>query len=62
MRNGTEEIFLITGFLVLIIFYFAYRLNRDEGIIVALQERVTELENFVQPVQSNEKISEVEEK
>ena len=24
---------MITGFLVLIIFYFAYRLNRDEGII-----------------------------
>lgn len=53
---------MITGFLVLIIFYFAYRLNRDEGIIVMLQERVTELENFVQPVQNNEKISEVEEK
>ena len=53
---------MITGFLVLIIFYFAYRLNRDEGIIVTLQERVTELENFVQPAQSNEKISEVEEK
>ena len=47
---------------MLIIFYFAYRLNRDEGIIVTLQERVTELENFVQPVLSNEKISEVEEK
>ena len=53
---------MITGFLVLIIFYFAYRLNRDEGIIVTLQERVAELENFVQTVQSNEKISEIEEK
>ncbi len=53
---------MITGFLVLIIFYFAYRLNRDEGIIITLQERVAELENFVQPAQSNEKISEVEEK
>ena len=53
---------MITGFLVLIIFYFAYRLNRDEGIIVTLQERVAELENLIQPVQSNEKIFEVEEK
>ena len=26
-------------------FYIAYRLNRDEGIIVMLQERVAELEN-----------------
>ena len=53
---------MITGFLVLIIFYFAYRLNRDEGIIVTLQERVTGLEIFVQSLPSNEKISEVEEK
>ena len=53
---------MITGFLVLIIFYLAYRLNRDEGIIVTLQERMAVLENFVQSVQSNEKISEVEEK
>ena len=49
-------------FLVLIIFYFAYRLNRDEGIIVMLQERVTGLENFIQALSSNEKIPEVEEK
>ena len=40
-----EEILLITGFLILVMFYIAYRLNRDEGIIVMLQERVTELEN-----------------
>ena len=38
---------MITGFLVLIIFYLAYRLNRDEGIIVTLEERITELENLV---------------
>ena len=36
---------MITGFLILVMFYIAYRLNRDEGIIVMLQERVTELEN-----------------
>ena len=46
-RKGAEEIFLITGFLILIIFYMAYRLNRDEEIIVMLQERVTELEKNV---------------
>ena len=45
--NGAEAIFLITGFLILVMFYMAYRLNRDEGIIVMLQERVTELENGV---------------
>ena len=38
---------MITGFLILVMFYMAYRLNRDEGIIVMLQERVTELENGV---------------
>ena len=38
---------MITGFLILIIFYMAYRLNRDEEIIVMLQERVTELEKNV---------------
>ncbi len=38
---------MITGFLILVMFYIAYRLNRDEGIIVMLQERVTELENGV---------------
>lgn len=36
------------GFLVLVNFYLAYRLNRDEGIIVMLQDRVAGLENFVQ--------------
>ena len=35
---------MITGFLVLIIFYFAYRLNRDEGIIVDLKNRLEVLE------------------
>ena len=38
---------MITGFLILIIFYMAYRLNRDEEIIVMLQERVAELEKNV---------------
>ena len=36
---------MITGFLILVVLYMAYRLNRDEGIIVMLQERVAELEN-----------------
>ena len=39
---------MITGFLILIIFYMAYRLNRDEGILVMLQERVAELEKQVE--------------
>ena len=43
---------MITGFLVLIIFYFAYRLNRDEGIIVDLKNRLEALEK------SGEKITE----
>ena len=41
---------MITGFLILVMFYMAYRLNRDEGIIVMLQERVNELENLLQSV------------
>ena len=58
-----EEIFLITGFLVVIVLYMAYRLNRDEGIIVILQERVAGLENFIQSVPNEvDNISEVEEK
>lgn len=41
----------------------AYRLNRDEGIIVILQDKVAELENFVQSVPNEvDKISEIEEK
>jgi len=35
---------LITAFLVLVIFAIAYRLNRDENIIVDLRERVERLE------------------
>ena len=35
---------MITGFCVLIIFYFAYRLNRDEDIIVDLKKRIERLE------------------
>ena len=52
---------MIIGFLVLIVLYMAYRLNRDEEIIVILQERVTGLENFVQSIPNEvDKISEVE--
>ena len=52
---------MITGFLVLIVLYMAYRLNRDEEIIVILQERVIGLENFVQSIPNEvDKISEVE--
>ena len=41
----------------------AYRLNRDEGIIVVLQERVAGLENFIQSIPNDvDNISEVEEK
>lgn len=41
----------------------AYRLNRDEGIIVILQERVAGLENYIQSVPNEvDNISEVEEK
>ena len=36
---------MITGFLILVVLYMAYRLNRDEEIIVILQARVAELEN-----------------
>lgn len=40
-----------------------YRLNRDEGIIVVLQERVSGLENFIQSFPNEvDNISEVEEK
>ena len=49
---------MITGFFILLVFYLAYRLNRDEGIIVMLQERVAELENFVQSLSNDEEISE----
>lgn len=52
---------MIIGFSLLAFFYLAYRLNRDEGIIVTLQGRVAELENFVLTVQSDEEISKVEE-
>ena len=39
---------MISGFSLLAVFYLAYRLNRDEGIIVTLRERVAELENSTQ--------------
>lgn len=35
---------MITAFCVLVMFYFAYRLNRDEDIILELKERVARLE------------------
>ena len=35
---------MITAFLVLVMFAIAYRLNRDEGIIVDLRGRVERLE------------------
>lgn len=34
----------MTAFLVLVVFVMAYRLNRDEGIIVDLRGRVEQLE------------------
>ena len=36
----------IKGFSLLVTFYFAYRLNRDEDIIVNLKDRVEQLENL----------------
>lgn len=55
---------MITGFFILLVFYLAYRLNRDEDLIIILQERVAGLENFVQSLPSDdlEKFSKVEEK
>lgn len=35
---------MIAGFLVLVVLYMAYRLNRDEVLIVLLEERVANLE------------------
>lgn len=43
---------MIAGFLIFVMFYFAYRLNRDEGIIVDLKNRLEVLEK------SGEKIAE----
>ena len=37
---------MITAFLVLVMFAIAYRLNRDEGIIVDLRERLERLEQI----------------
>ena len=36
---------MITGFFVLIVFYLAYRLNRDESLIILLERRISKLEN-----------------
>ena len=35
---------MITAFCVLVMFYFAYRLNRDEDIILERKERIAKLE------------------
>ncbi len=43
---------MIAGFLIFVVFYFAYRLNRDEGIIVDVKNRLEVLEK------SDEKIAE----
>ena len=37
---------MITAFLVLVMFAIAYRLNRDENIIVDLRERLERLEQI----------------
>ena len=37
---------MIGIFSLLVTFYFAYRLNRDEDIIVNLKDRVEQLENL----------------
>ena len=45
---------MIGAFSLLVTFYLAYRLNRDEGIIVTLQGRVAELENSTQSAEKFE--------
>ena len=37
---------MIGAFSLLVTFYFAYRLNRDEDIIVEQEKRITQLENL----------------
>ena len=44
----------MTAFLVLVMFVIAYRLNRDEAIIVDLQERVEQMERLEQLKQEGE--------
>ena len=36
---------MIGAFSLLVTFYFAYRLNRDEDIILDLKDRIEQLEN-----------------
>ena len=43
----------MTAFLVLVMFVIAYRLNRDEGIIVDLRDRVKRLEQMESGVQDD---------
>ena len=43
----------MTAFWVLVMFVMAYRLNRDEGIIVDLRERVDRLEQAESGVQDD---------
>ena len=44
---------MTTAFLVLVMFVIAYRLNRDEGIIVDLRGRVERLEQIESGVQDD---------
>lgn len=37
---------MVSAFSLLITFYLAYRLNRDEDIIVNLKDRIEQLENL----------------
>ena len=43
----------MTAFLVMVMFVIAYRLNRDEGIIVDLRDRVERLEQMESGVQDD---------
>lgn len=51
--DGKEAVLLMTAFLVLVMFVMAYRLNRDEGIIVDLRGRVERLEQIESGVQND---------
>ena len=37
---------MISAFSLLVAFYLAYRLNRDEDIIINLKDRIEQLENL----------------
>ena len=42
---------MIGAFSLLVTFYFAYRLNRDEDIILDLKDRIEQLENAEKKVE-----------